>query len=149
MAADFQGVELPAYAANYTNWLDGKLDILLGARIGESYSVQATESAPPSPPSSSSSLRADAVSFNFGANYSLNNWLKPYFSASDSYNPPPIYVAGPMGEYPKSSHGIGGEVGVKVTNPAKTISGSIAVYRANSKNEESSLTSTLLGLMSR
>lgn len=132
------------YAANYTNWLDGKLDILLGARIGESYSVQATESAPPSPPSSSSSLRADAVSFNFGANYSLNNWLKPYFSASDSYNPPPIYVAGPMGEYPKSSHGIGGEVGVKVTNPAKTISGSIAVYRANSKNEESSLTSTLL-----
>src|SRR6185369_1487559 len=38
-----------AYAANYTNWLDGRLDVLLGARIGQSYSVQATEAAPPSP----------------------------------------------------------------------------------------------------
>ena len=132
------------YAANYTNWLDGKLDILLGARIGNSYSVQATESAPPSPPSTSSSLDANAVSFNFGANFALTKWLRPYVSVSDSYNPPPIYVAGPMGDYPKSAHGLGTEVGVKVTNPSKTLSGSIAVYHANSKNEESSLTSTLL-----
>ena len=132
------------YAANYTNWLDGKLDILLGARVGSSYSVQSTEAAPPSPPSITTTLSTSAVSFNIGANYALNNWIKPYFSASDSYNPPPIFVAGPLGDYPVSSKGVGGEVGIKVTNPAKTVSGSVALYRANSKNEESSLTSTLL-----
>lgn len=132
------------YAANYTNWLDGKLDILLGTRVGQSYSVQATESAPPSPPSTSTMLRSNAVSFNAGADYAVRSWLRPYVSVSDSYNPPPIYVAGPMGAYPVSSHGVGAEVGVKVSNAAKTVSGSVALYRANSKNEESSLTSTLL-----
>lgn len=132
------------YAANYTNWLDNKLDILLGARVGSSYSVQSTESAPPSPPSTTSTLSTSAVNFNFGANYKLTNWLTPYFSGSSSYNPPPIFVAGPMGAYPVSSKGTGLEAGIKVSNPSKTVSGSIAVYRANSKNEESSLTSTLL-----
>ena len=132
------------YAANYTQWLDGKLDLLIGARAGASYAVQATESAPPSGPSTSSSIDTKTLSFNIGADYAIRPWLRPYFSASDSYNPPPIYVAGPMGVYPKSSHGIGGEVGIKVNNASKTVSGSIALYHANSKNEESSLTSTLL-----
>src|SRR2546429_9994313 len=35
-------------------------------------------------------------------------------------------------------------MGIKVSSASKTISGSLAVYHANSKNEESSLTSTLL-----
>ncbi len=132
------------YAANYTNWLDGKLDILLGMRGGESYSVQATEAAPPSPGSVSSQLRSRSLSFNAGADYAIRPWLRAYVSASDSYDPPAIYVAGPMGDYPVSAHGVGAEVGLKVTNAAKTLSGSIAVYHAKSKNEESSLTSTLL-----
>ncbi|MCX6951525.1 MAG: TonB-dependent receptor plug domain-containing protein [Verrucomicrobia bacterium] len=132
------------YAANYTNWLDGKLDILLGARVGSSYSVQSTEAAPPSPPSTTSTMSTSAVNFNVGANYSLTKWLTPYFTASSSYNPPPVYVAGPMGAYPVASKGTGLEAGIKVSNTAKTVSGSVAVYRANSKNEESSLTSTLL-----
>ncbi|MBI5769935.1 MAG: TonB-dependent receptor plug domain-containing protein [Verrucomicrobia bacterium] len=132
------------YAANYTNWLDGKLDLLLGARVGNSYSMQMTESAPPSPPSTLSRLDSDAVSFNVGANYAVTNSIRTYVSASDAYNPPPIYVAGPMGDYPVSSHGVGVEAGVKVSNAAKTVSGSLAIYHANSKNEESSLTSTLL-----
>ncbi|MEY2881371.1 MAG: hypothetical protein RLZZ15_3751 [Verrucomicrobiota bacterium] len=133
-----------AYGANYSNWLGGKLDILLGARVGSSYSVQATESAPPSPPSTSSKLDTKAVSFNAGANYALTNNIRPYVSISDAYNPPPIYVAGPYGDYPLSSHGVGVEAGVKVSNTAKTVSGSLAIYHANSKNEEASLTSTLL-----
>ena len=132
------------YAANYTNWLDGKLDLLLGMRAGESYSVQATEAAPPSPGSTSSSLRARSISFNAGADYAVRPWLRPYISVSDSYDPPAIYIAGPLGDYPVSAHGVGAEAGVKVTNASKTLSGSIAVYHANSKNEESSLTSTLL-----
>jgi outer membrane receptor for ferric coprogen and ferric-rhodotorulic acid len=132
------------YAANYTKWLDNKLDILLGARVGSSYSVQSTESAPPSPPSTTSTMSTSAVNFNIGANYALTKWLTPYFTASTSYNPPPIFVAGPMGDYPVASKGTGLEAGVKVSNAAKTLSGSISVYRANSKNEESSLTSTLL-----
>ncbi len=133
-----------AYAANYTNWLDGKLDLLLGMRIGQSYSVQATEAAPPSPGSVSSSLRTNSVSYNAGVDYAVRPWLRAYVSLSDSYDPPAIYVAGPLGDYPVSAHGVGGEVGLKVTNAAKTLSGSIAVYHAKSKNEESSLTSTLL-----
>ena len=132
------------YAANYTNWLDNKLDILLGMRAGESYSVQATEAAPPSPGSTSSMLRSNSISFNAGINYAVRPWLRPYISVSDSYDPPAIYVAGPLGDYPVSAHGVGAEVGIKVTNAAKTISGSISAYHVKSKNEESSLTSTLL-----
>jgi outer membrane receptor protein involved in Fe transport len=126
------------YAANYTNWLDRKLDILLGVRVGSSYSVQSTESAPPSPPSTTSTMTTNGVNFNVGANYALTKWLTPYFTASSSYNPPPVYVAGPLGDYPKSAKGTGMEVGVKITSPDNSISGSLAVFRANSKNEESS-----------
>ncbi len=132
------------YGANYTQWLDGKLDILLGTRIGDSFSLQATEAAPPSNNSVSSQLDTKSVSFNAGADYALLSWLRPYVSVSDSYDPPPIFVAGPLGNYPVASKGLGEEVGIKVTNASKTISGSIAVYHASSKNEESSLTSTVL-----
>lgn len=132
------------YAANYTNWLDGKLDVLLGTRIGDSFSVQATEAAPPSNNSTSSQLDTKSVSFNAGLDYAVLGWLRPYVSVSSSYDPPPIFVAGPLGAYPVASKGLGEEVGVKITNRSKTISGSIAVYHASSKNEEASLTSTQL-----
>ena len=139
-----QTINKGAYAASYTNWLDGKLDILLGVRAGDSYSLQATEAAPPSLGSVHSSLDTKTISFNAGADYALNHWLRAYVSLSDSYDPPAIYVAGPLGDYPISAHGVGGEAGLKITNASKTLSGSIAVYHAKSKNEESSLTSTLL-----
>lgn len=132
------------YAANYTSWFDGKLDTLLGIRAGDSFSVQATEAASPSPPSTSSQLDTKSVSFNAGADYAIRDWLRPYITVSDSYDPPAIYVAGPMGDYPVAAKGIGEELGIKVTNNKKTISGSLAVFHSSSKNEESSLTSTLL-----
>ena len=132
------------YAANYSNWLDGKLDILLGVRAGDAFSQQATEAAAPSPPSINSVLDTKAVSFNAGADYAVFPWLHPYFSVSDSYDPPAIFVAGPTGQYPVSAKGTGEEIGLKFTNASKTISGSIAFYHADSKNEEASLTSTLL-----
>ncbi len=132
------------YGANYTNWLDGKLDVLFGLRAGDSYSLQATEAAPPSLGSVNSSLDTKSLSFNAGVDYAIRPWLRAYASVSDSYDPPAIYVAGPLGDYPVSAHGVGQEVGLKITNATKTLSGSIAVYHAKSKNEESSLTSTLL-----
>jgi len=133
-----------AYAANYSQWFDGKVDTLVGVRVGDSYSRQDSEAAPPSPPSITSQLDTKSVSFNVGADYGLNRWIRPYISVSDSYDPPAIFVAGPLGNYPVAAHGVGEEVGLKIGNPQKTISGSIALYHANSKNEESSLTSTLL-----
>src|SRR5471030_2490792 len=97
------------YAANYTNWLDGKLDLLLGVRVGNSFSVQATEAAPPSPPSTSASINTNSVSFNAGLDYAMRPWLTPYISLSDSYDPPAIFVAGPTGIYPTAAKGVGGE----------------------------------------
>jgi hypothetical protein len=50
---------------------------------------------------------------------------------------------GPTGEVPKPAHGLGAEVGLKFANRSGTVSGSVAAYGVDSKNEEFRITSPL------
>jgi outer membrane receptor protein involved in Fe transport len=129
------------YAANFTDWLDGRLTTLAGFRSGKAYSRNQTEAAAPTPSVMDESM-ARYTAFNLGANYKLTNWLRPYLEFSDSYNPAGG-SADPYGNFMKTSNGIGEEGGVKIANPAGTISGSLALYHTKSKNELLQFTSTV------
>ena len=138
--SDIQG---GLYAANYSDWLQGRLTTLIGFRSGKTYSRSATEAAAPSPPSVLNETNTRYTAFNAGANYALLSWLRPYVEVSDNYVPPSIGAADPYGHFTKTSNGIGEEFGLKANNAANTMSGSIAFYHTNSKNEAMQFTSTV------
>jgi hypothetical protein len=135
------------YAVNYTQWLDRKLDTLLGFRLGKFYFADENQGSAPTASSPNSNAyrvsEATTPSFNVGADYSINSWLHPYFSASDSFDAPISESADPYGVLPKTAHGIGEEVGFKINNAANTVSGQLAFYSAQSKNEQLTLSSTI------
>jgi outer membrane receptor for ferric coprogen and ferric-rhodotorulic acid len=131
------------YAANFTDWFNGRLSTVVGFRSGKAYSRAATEAAAPNPPSVGSEGDSQYTAFNFGANYAVNRWLRAYVEASDNYNPAASTFADPYGEFSKSASGAGQEAGLKVTSPDGRTSGTVAVYRTKSKNELHAFTSTL------
>ena len=54
------------------------------------------------------------VSFNVGADYSVNQWIHPYVSFSNSYQPPPVSAADAYGNPPATAHGVGEEAGLRI-----------------------------------
>jgi len=137
-------IEKGVYAANFTDWMDGKLTTLVGFRASSIFAEQFNDNGSTALPSVGTPSSASGVSFNAGANYALLSWLRPYVEVSDSFNPPQQEQADPYGIYPAVSHALGEEVGLKATNPAGTWSGSVAIFHAYSKNEQFSFSSTLL-----
>ena len=132
------------FAVNYTQWFDGKLDTMIGFRYGSSFQANANQGvAPPAAQGAMKVTSADTFSFNVGAAYKATRWLTPYFAVSDSANAP-TQQNDPYGNVPGFSKALGEEVGVKVSNREGTVSGSIAVYHVNSKNEQYSLSSTFV-----
>ncbi len=131
------------YAANFTDWFNGRLTTLVGFRSGKAYSRAATEAAAPNPPSVGSEGDSQYTAFNVGMNYSISRWLRAYVEASDNYNPAASTFADPYGQFSKSASGAGQEAGLKVTSPDGKLSGTLAVYRTKSKNELHAFTSTL------
>jgi outer membrane receptor protein involved in Fe transport len=135
------------YGVNNTTWMDGKLTTLLGFRASDSTSETLNQGSAITALSPRSGARKTSdekdVSFSVGANYALRPWLRPYFSVSDSHNPPIAQNNDPIGNQPVAAHAIGEEVGVKVQNASNSLSGSLAVYHTSSKNETYFVTSTL------
>ena len=131
------------YAVNDTQWLDGKLDTLFGVRLEHSYTY--TSRAEKNPPSLTPVEIIDSHSFNFnaGADYHILPWLAPYFSVSDSYLVPPDLQNDPNGSPLAVSQALGQEIGVKITNAEKTLSGSLAAYHVSAKNQEFLMVSNL------
>jgi outer membrane receptor protein involved in Fe transport len=130
-------------------WMNDRLHTLAGFRYQEAYvrrESQGTAITAFNKESGAIKLNDDKfLSYNVGVNYALRDWLRPYFSVSDSYSQPAGANNDPMGETLKAAHSVGGEVGVKVQNAAGTISGSLALYHVNAKNEAMTVTSTLSG----
>lgn len=120
------------FAANYTNWLDGRLTTLLGARYVDANNQQLPSSAIPKIEAGDQNL-----SFSVGANYALTPWLRPYFTVSDTYNLPGVLLtvpADPLGRPAQVAHSIGEEIGVKIALGSK-VSGSLALFAVQSTNE--------------
>ena len=138
-------LEKGIYAVNYTDWMDGKLETLVGFRLHNSYNFQTTQGfAPPAAPGTVLRVGETFLGYNFGADYKLNDWLRPYASFSSSYSPPPTIAADPDGNTQKIAHSIGEEVGLKLQSPDGRFSGSLALYHADSTNEQYVIPSTLL-----
>lgn len=121
------------YGVNFTQWFDEKFSTLIGLRQGDYRSLRLNH-----PDGNRTTWLADTstLNFNFGLNYNLNRWLQPFINYSDSVSLP--YVANradPHNNEPQSSRGIGGEVGLKLTNASGSLSGSIAVFRTTSEND--------------
>lgn len=132
------------FGTNYTEWLDGKLTTLAGVRLEYAYDREDTAGdAPPSQPLASRYVGALEPNFNFGVNYRLTDWLRPYASVSSSFAKPSTIAYDVYGNQPKFNHAIGEEVGVKVQDPSGSVSGSLAFYHVKSKDEQEQFTSTL------
>jgi len=133
------------FGTNDTSWLGGDLNTLAGFRlVGASYELKSQTG----PALTGASNNLD---FNLGANYKLLSWLRPYFSVSNAYNLPVIVFSpnptGPYGDPPKVAHSVGEEVGFKIGDPDGKVSGSIALYKVNSQNEQYLLASNLLAII--
>ncbi|MSU48989.1 MAG: hypothetical protein EXS37_07885 [Opitutus sp.] len=134
------------FGANTLSLLNGRLEVLSGFRVAPVHRVQMNQGVaiPVNGDNQATALiEKTAASFSFGANYGINSWLRAYVNVSDSYNPPAAQANDPYGVGPKVAHGIGEEIGLKVTNAEGTLSGTVAYYRTNSKNEQYAVTSTL------
>ncbi len=134
------------YAANFTTWLDGRLTTLAGLRAGELRALR-DDFGTPAVPSFRSIARTKAVSFNAGVNFAWRDWLRPYVSLSDSLSPSASVLTDPYGEPQGNSRGTGGEAGLKFTNEARTVSGSVAWFVAESPREQNAINGTLTGII--
>jgi len=88
-----------------------------------------------------------AINYDIGANYALLPWLSPYFSVSNADTPPQVLFPDPAGNLPRPGRGVGEEVGVKFSNKANTLSGSLAVYHSTGTNEEFDLSATVVSVI--
>lgn len=122
-----------AFAVNYTQWGDGRLTTLAGARYVNADNLQHPSTAIPAV-----QAKARNFSFSLGANYRANSWLRPYVAVSDTYNLPGILLTvptDPLGRAAPIAHSLGEEVGVKIGDERGRISGSLAVYALQSTDE--------------
>ena len=139
-----KNIQSGLYATNYTQWFDGKVDTLAGVRLTNALLASISQgTAPPKPSNTKVYFKGEAYNYSFGSTFRLTDWLRPYISLSDSFNTPADFNNDPYGDNAPFAHSLGEEVGIKMTSPNKTISGSIAFYNVVSKNEQYQISSNL------
>jgi len=141
------GNQKGVYLANFTNWLDGRLTTLVGARLSSVYTLLSTENNSRTQPSLNSISQETGKDFSAGANFRLLSWLRPYVQFSDSFSPPAALNRDPYGAAQNPSKAVGTEAGIKVTNQDGTLSGSVGVYRTNAQNEQTSFSVNITGFI--
>ena len=129
------------YGMNYTQWLDGKLNTLVGFRRGTYISDRFQQ---PVAGIARWLTVATKTNFNVGLDYSPTSWLHPYVNYSDSVQPPFLAnSADPYNNPPAASHGVGGEAGVKFNVERLGISGSLAYFKTQAQNDLYSVNGTI------
>ena len=122
------------YAANNTAWWNSRIHTLVGVRVNDTYkrtpNVSNVATAAPWAESDTSD-----TSYNFGINGSIRPWLNAYYSYSSTYNTPLVNANDPLGNAPRTSSGVGQEIGLKFGDETGRISGSIQYYSTDSKDE--------------
>jgi outer membrane receptor protein involved in Fe transport len=131
------------FGVNYTQWMDGKLDTLVGFRYNQSKDLRQYAGASSLGPAFLGTV-ANTLSFNVGVDYKLTDWLRPYASVSSSSEPALEQATDPYGKPTSNAKAFGQEFGFKLSNKKGDFSGSIAIYHVKSANEETSITSNLL-----
>lgn len=131
------------YSMNYTQWLDGRLDTLLGARLEKAYTQTANPVTIPAQVHSTNVSQLNSFNFSVGADYHLRPWLAPYFTVSDSYTLPPSLNSTALNQVLPAAHALGEEVGFKIHSADGGLSGSVALYHVSDTNEQFNTTGTL------
>ena len=121
------------YASNSTNWFNERFGTLVGARENETFKRTPNITASVSDPWVVSNQRTR--SYNLGLNVRVLDWLRPYASLSSTYNTPNVNANDPLGNAPRTSSGVGKEVGLKFNSRDGRLSGSLDYYTTNSKDE--------------
>jgi outer membrane receptor protein involved in Fe transport len=130
------------FLTNMTQWLpDQKLTTLVGVRADDNFD-SLLYSAP-----SYRVAQNKSLDYDLGANYALLPWLSPYFSVSNAVTPPQVLFPDPAGNLPQTGRGVGEEVGVKFSNQANTLSGSLAAYHSTGTNEEFDLNASVVSVI--
>jgi outer membrane receptor protein involved in Fe transport len=128
------------YGVNYTQWLDNRLNTIVGFRIADAYTADYSGGVGPGASypeggNAFSDARRSSKSYNLGADYKFSQWLHPYFNVSDSYNPPQKFGNDINGDPPEVAYSYGGEMGLKFADAQGKISGQLAVFGVKSRNE--------------
>jgi outer membrane receptor protein involved in Fe transport len=126
------------FAANFTEWMDGKLNTLVGVREAESFDNYLIY-----PAQSYRVEQSRSTNFDLGADYALLSWLRIYLNTSDVVTPPQVLFPDPAGNLPVPGHGTSQEIGFKFNNAARTISGSLSAYHSIGRNEEEEVSTTV------
>jgi outer membrane receptor protein involved in Fe transport len=125
------------YAVNYTQWLDGRVTTIAGVRFANVFGITMQPGNP------DNHARSATTNTNFGVDAQVFGGIRAYANISNSYSPPLVLFADPTGRIPVSSRGIGGETGLKISNRAQSVSGSISYYYTQATNEEHQIPSAL------
>ena len=120
------------YGVNYTQWLDGQFNTLVGFRSGDYISDRFQQ--PVGRPRWLTEV--STTNFNVGLDWNINRWLHPYVSYSDSVQPPFLANSSdPYGNPPSAAHGIGGEAGLKFNTTDRRFSGSVFAFKVSAEND--------------
>lgn len=125
------------FATNNTQWLDGKLDTLVGVRLANFFTQSQTAST------ADSSRRSDTTNINVGANYTLLSWLRAYATVANTTYPPEEKGNTVIGEPTPTAKALAEEVGLKWNTSDGRYSGSLSIYHDAGKNEQLSVSSTI------
>ena len=124
------------FAANYSDWFDGRLTTLLGIRMADIINERYA-------PVQNQTVDLTENNFNAGLVFKLTPRLSAYVSGSSSFFPSLGQDSDPYGNEPAAAKGLGEEGGFKFADPQGRFSGSLAVYHVTSKNEQITSSSSI------
>ena len=108
---------------NYTQWLDGKLDTMIGARNNEQNGIS----------NGTAASAYDKPEFMVGANYFVLPWLAPYVQFADLWNTDNNQQ--PDGTYAPNNHDVSEELGLKLAPADQKVSGSVSFWHRADSSE--------------
>jgi len=124
------------FAANFTEWFDGKLTSLLGVRLADIINERYA-------PVQNQTVDLKEKNFNLGLVYRFTPIVSAYVSGSSSFYPSLGQDSDPYGNEPAAAKGVGEEAGIKIADPHGWISASLAAYHVSSKNEQITSSSSI------
>lgn len=120
------------YGANSTNWFNDRFTTLLGYRISNTFTRRANTALTGT--QGWTDVLKENKSYNLGVAYRVKPWLYGYYNIGQTFEPAKG-ANDAYGNAPKDTEGFSQEIGFKYEPANARLSGSIAYYRAVSKNE--------------
>lgn len=115
-----------AFAVLYSDWWDGRLNLLGGLRYDRTWVSQRV---------TPSTVGVNEFSSNLGANVRVLNWLRLYYGYSESFNALSRHERTPLDRILEPNLGVAHEFGAKFDWLDGKVSGSVGYFTNASQNE--------------